>query len=831
MTQVEDRSFLSSLRRKIIAAFLLIFSALGLAFATTYFGFHELLGTVEELSAPREKLNMLNRLFEDVTRLDQQQRADAIQHPEKSYRAFLHESKVLVDAIDSLEKLSWENEQQPQRLESMKKILNRRDQLLIQYLRFKSDASSKNKFSNQLDSLSQRLILSVTPRNDSSVTTTEKKTITTTYVPAKEEKKSSLLTRIFGGKKKQENLPQVKIQEETKIRIDTLAIAQQDSSLARVGGLVRSFDKNQKTQAQQILQREFQLVTTNIVLINQLLSILQEVENEEISSMQAKNNDASLLVNSSLNRMTVITIIFLLMSAVLAFLILIDVSKSNFYRKNLIKAKEEAERLSHVKQRFLANMSHEIRTPLQSIIGFSEQLPATADTREAVGAIRASSEHLLHVVNEVLDVSRIGSDTFSLNHVPFHIHHVVEEVAAVIRIHAEKKGLLFTVVVPDKPEVLVLGDPFRLKQILYNLLGNAVKFTQRGFVRITTEISLNDRITCVFAVADSGIGMTDEETGRIFDQFEQGNQYIQEHYGGTGLGLAIAKKLVDIQKGTIDVLSVPGSGTTFTVMLSFDPAPDEIKMETRAREITSVGHRGKVLVVDDDNFIIRLCSMILENHGIAYRVFQEPKPVLEEGVSDIDFIFLDIRMPGMNGIELCREIRKQNSRVKIIAITAHVLAEDDAILLQNGFDHVLHKPFREQEFLAVMEMGTDSHMTQANHAHRHDNFANLRAMTLGDEALFQTVLLQFETETKSNLADLARYLTDQNVSALREIIHKLSGRTGQLGATTLARELYILESQLEKGQSLSELNPGILRAEASVNKLLDEVQSERSVFS
>jgi signal transduction histidine kinase/DNA-binding NarL/FixJ family response regulator len=816
-----EKSFLSPLKGKVIAAFLLACIAIALAVTITYLSFNNLLAKVDEISTPNTKLNVLNNLFEKITQLDQQQRADAIRNPQKPYRAYLNESKILLLSIDSLVAMQWENEKQGERLNAMKRILHKRDYLLIDYLKLKSNFLNDKTFSNQLDSLADILVQSK-PAMDSSVLTTQKKTTTTTYLPEKNEKKQPFFSRIFGGKKKGLTIDsagnRVEVKEEVSVKVDTLAVAQHDSAIIEVGKIMKTLEEDQRLQSKQVVERELQLITTNIVLINQLLSILQEVENEEVASVERKNLDAGILVTSSIERIGIILIVFFLLAAVLVFLILLDISKSNYYRLQLIKAKEVAEQLSKVKQRFLANMSHEIRTPLQSILGFSEQLTNPLVRAEALSAIQSSSEHLLHIVNEMLDYSRIESDKFTLNKAPLNLERVIDEVASVIRIQAERKGLQFIVDKKSLPQSKLLGDDFRLRQILYNLLGNAVKFTKEGFVKLEIDVKQDLLIKCCFTIVDSGIGISREDVSRIFGQFEQGSAEHNEMYGGAGLGLTIVKKLVELQHGAIHVRSKPDHGSVFMVDLIFEKARTPKVSQAESTTLALPAVSDKVIVVDDDPLILRFCSILLEKYQIRFKAIQQPEKIFNEDLHDVKIFFLDIRMPGMNGVDLCKELRKRNKNAKIIALTAHVLPQEQAAMLANGFDQILIKPFREKEFLQVLGITVNDTSVF--------NLSSIRQMTMGDENLLHSIVDQFIEETHSNLEELEEKIRQGDSSGVREIIHKLSGRTGQLGALELSNSLRYIEKELDSGKVVKDVLEKMIEALNQLRALLIDLQKE-----
>jgi len=824
MQSSEDRSFLKPVRGKVIAASLLACIAIGLALAVTYFSFYGLLDKVDELSIPNDKLKSLSTLFQQITRLDQQQRADAIKKPKKSYREFVKESESLVSTIDSLHRMSWEDKRQEERLEAMKRILRKRDFLLIEYLKLKSDFVFNKKYSNQLDSLAD-ILTQNKPATDSSVKTTQKKTITTTYLPEKEEKKTSFFSRVFGGKKKEDAKAEnrIEVKEEISVQVDTLAIAQQDSAILEVGRIMKTLEQDQRQQTKQMLQRELELVSTNIVLISQLLSILQEVENEEIAAVEQKNSEAVTMVSSNIQRIGLIMIIFFLLAAVLVFLIMVDISKSNYYRLQLIKARDQAEQLGQVKQRFLANMSHEIRTPLQSIIGFSEQLKDTQTTNEeAIEAIQSSSEHLLHIVNEVLDYSRIESDHFTIEKSPFDLSQLIEEVTSVIRIHTEQKGLQFIVKADNISKINLLGDAFRLRQILYNLLGNAVKFTSQGFVKFELEVKPDIFLKCTFRITDTGIGIAPLDISRVFAQFEQGDVNIHKQYGGAGLGLSIVKKLIDLQQGTIEVKSEEGKGSEFTVNLIFERAPVSATItHTLSSPSVTRSFQGTVILVDDDPLILKLCSMLLNKYQVPFKAINQSERMLEEDLTNVRFIFLDIRMPGINGVDLCKALRNK-TQAKIIALTAHVLPQEQASILENGFDQILTKPFREQDLLQVIGL-LQSTNGIADSAF---DLSSLRKLTLGDEQLFQSILSQFKEETESNLIEVDEALTQGKSKDLREVIHKLSGRVGQMGETELAQRFHQIEIKLDEGNAADSIRKEIEDSIQHLKLFLVEIQKE-----
>ncbi len=822
-----------SVKAKILAGFLLVFVAIVLAFTITNVAFRDMMGTVEELSAPSSKLSLLNRAFQEIIALDQTQRAEAIRNPNAPQSAFLNQSQKTVTLIDSMLLMEW-GPQQRQRIASMKEMLHNRDSLFFSYLKLKSNLIDNKILTKRIDTLSA-IIEQKKVSVDSSVITTEKKTTTTylkdTIQPAKDER--SFFGRLFSSKKKKpaegNEAPQIEVREELHVVIDTVAIAKQNKALEEVEKIVLDLEKDQRVQSKQLLSRELELINANSLLVTQLLSTLREVEAEEVQSVQEKNYGASIVVSDSVKRISLLLLTFFLGAALLVYLIWIDISRSNYYRKQLERARDEAEELSQIKQRFLANMSHEIRTPLQSILGFAEHIKhQKIYDREAVDAIYSSSEHLLHIVNEVLDYSRISSGHFTLAKDDFHLMDVVKEVEAAMRIQSDKKNLTFLVDFEQASDHSLRGDSFRLRQVLYNVLGNAIKFTGHGYVKLGVRTNvIEDKIHCEFEVTDTGIGIKAEDLNKIFNQFEQADTSITRNFGGTGLGLTIVKSLIEAQGGNLRVESMPGHGTTFTISLDYQRAQET----AHTQEVKTVEHEGyedaKLLVIDDDPMILRLCGLILGKNEIDHMLYDDPDDLLSQQVDPtITHILMDIRMPKMNGVDLCKALRrKYPSTTKFVALTAHVFEQDKRHLLDEGFDHVLSKPFHEEDLLSLLGVnGTRGSLASAE-PYTVD-LSSLRNLTMNDEALFQSILQQFVQETSQDLSVLDQALSESDKKQVREVFHKLAGRVAQMGMADLSMKLREVEMRIENGDELTEIVPIVTMLRDEVKKVVELISAE-----
>ncbi|MBB3190614.1 ATP-binding protein [Halomonas cerina] len=528
-----------------------------------------------------------------------------------------------------------------------------------------------------------------------------------------------------------------------------------------------------------------------------------------------------------------------------------DTSRAKALEREMQRARESAEETARIKSEFLANMSHEIRTPLTAVLGFTDLLlDATlseSDRLNYIQAVRRNGEHLLALINDVLDLSKIHANQIKVESVECSLHQVLHEAASVMQVRAYEKGLDFAITYDTPIPAHIRSDPMRIRQIMLNLLSNAIKFTRQGRVRLTARcLAVGTSASRVeIAVTDTGIGLNTTEIDGLFLPFQQANATTTRQYGGTGLGLAISRSLAEALGGDIQVCSTPGQGSTFTFTLH-QPIDEDMAMvqasgtmavETEAetgRPETGQALTGRVLLVEDglDNQL--LLSTLLRRQGLEVEIADNGQAAVTQALAALeedrpfDVILMDMQLPKLDGYGATAKLRAKGYSGAIIALTAHVMSGERERCLTAGCDDYLSKPIGRQALLEAVEPYLTPRRTgrlvltpsepvgvgekqQASITPLYSHYA--------DDPDMDELIAGFVERLAGQLHDIRVAAGNGELAHLKHLAHQLKGAAGGYGFMPVSRAAEALESVAQDASRTDDVSEAVNRLSAVCDRV------------
>lgn len=471
-----------------------------------------------------------------------------------------------------------------------------------------------------------------------------------------------------------------------------------NDEIALTDEIMFQYQINPNNSIELIKSDKGRVLLTNILKEFEKIHAIEEIKYKEILSRNKKDSELVKQMDAS-----AYVFAFLLIT-LCVWVLFRDISKRERLEKELIITQKKAEHAAAIKEQFMANMSHEIRTPLNAIIGFNARLNKTkldAEQKEYAEAVQSSGENLLAIVNDILDFSKIEAGMVRIEKIRFNLPNLLQSLITMFVGQAKEKQVNLELKISQNVPQFILGDPTRLTQILINLIGNALKFTNQGSVCVEVDlISIHDKnATIIFKVIDTGIGIPVEKIPEIFERFTQAKSDTSRIFGGTGLGLSIAKKLVELQSGTIQVESIQGKGSEFSFNIPYiiaEGVDDQLKKNNDNDKKIEITGNLKILVVEDNILNQKLASFMLKDWNIDFDICDNGKLAVEKLKSNnYNLILMDIQMPEMNGYEATEYIRNQlKLTIPIIAMTADALPGEKEKCISFGMTDYISKPIK-----------------------------------------------------------------------------------------------------------------------------------------
>ena len=611
----------------------------------------------------------------------------------------------------------------------------------------------------------------------------------------------------------------------------------------KTGILTKTMNNGDATEIR-LKQKELEILNSDRTITFQLRQMLSYLEKEELERSFQKVKEQEIRVQKATGLIILLGSLALIATIIFLINIIRDITRSQRYRKDLETAKAYSESLLKSKEQFMLSLTHDLKSPLNSIIGFTgfmeKDLSISFAHRKYLQNISSASNHILKLVNDLLDIARLETGKLAIDRIPFDFKRLINDIAEGFNPQAREKNIDLQLQFSQSPSEVYMGDPAMITRIFSNLFSNAIKFTESGNVMI--KVSLPERLENIdkiqVDVIDTGIGISEDDTQRVFEEFNRA-RITKKQYEGTGLGLTITKKIVELHQGTIMFKSKPGVGTHFTVVLPLERGEEEQERTTQLNN-NDDAYSGcdisgiKIWLVDDDQLLLDMCSIVLQSAGGEVHSFRDPLDAINsfnKGCADL--LITDIQMPGMNGIELLKQIQKKNEgHITAIAISGKNPLQNE----YDGFSAFIQKPFQAHTLIDVICL-QQKEMIKYNQPEVPSNIVakeytldQLSAFAEGDQANLNQILVSLIDSSNQNLKLLMKYIEEEDARSIVEIAHKMLTVFRQLEATEIVELLVSLEQNSTQMIEAKHFYTKAKMAREKIDLLIQTIKRDENIF-
>ena len=745
------------------------------------------------ISTENNKVLKVSNLLSNIYKNEGLARMTLQSNNENDLKKYIRHTDSLKSEIENF-KINIPNSEQIALLDTVKVLLNKKVVTIKELKKVKEQASDEVSVQKAIDKITQmegslrKLQLNDLVKNPNELGEYQRSVL---------QKMVTVLNQ---------NIPNDSTNTLTQKALDSMLVV----SKTALSDVVRANAK--KNKSLEIQEQKLQI--NEVSISERLREILNIIEREIIRSTTEANILQEISLQKTNKIVTYAAIVGLILTVFFSILILNDFSKTESYKNQLEVANAKTKKLLNDREQLISTVSHDLKTPLSTIVGYSELLgnsDLNVKQKHYNKNIKSSSEYISKLVQDLLDFTKIEAGKIVVEPIPFSLSVVIDEVAKNIQAVYSQKEINLHIDIDPKLSKNIVTDPFRLRQILTNLIGNAYKFTLKG--SITIQAKITDANVSI-SVIDTGIGIKESSQKLVFEEFTQANDGIEKIFGGTGLGLTIAKKMTETLNGTLKLESKFGYGSTFTIQFPLVWASEqfstqEFKPATLPQEITR-----QIVLIDDDPNLLALTTEVLKQKNHIVHSFNSAVEALEN-IPKIDFdcIITDIQMPFLDGFEFVKELTKRPfyKNQPVLAITGRADLDLD-VYQKAGFSSVIQKPYSPQILIEKLNhlfdekpLVTFNYSEKINPQHPY-SLEKLKAFLPDDEVALQEVLNSLVKNTQQNLLNFRQFINEKNAENIRELAHRMYPMFQQIEATTIANLLNKLSNETLEWDEIEDIN-------------------------